>query len=296
MSYITGRFTRIQKNRRTKRIAETMNLFIRNPTGFTATVIMVIYVIIAIAGPYLAPYNPDQLNLAQRLLPPSSQHIMGTDEFGRDVFSRILYAIRLDLEIAFLSVTIGYAIGVLSGIFSGYVGKITDNAIMRAMDIILAFPTIILAIAISVATGYGFWPVVIAVSVVSIPGFARVSRSTVLSTKNDLYVLASISQGASTRHILFRHILPPAITPTIILYALNLGNAISVAAALSFLGVGIQPPTPELGAMITEGLQFVVSGQWWISIFPGIFIAVIVIAFNMMGDALREVTDVTLRS
>jgi peptide/nickel transport system permease protein len=296
MSYITGRFTRIQKNRRTKRIAETMNLFIRNPTGFTATVIMVIYVIIAIAGPYLAPYNPDQLNLAQRLLPPSSQHIMGTDEFGRDVFSRILYAIRLDLEIAFLSVTIGYAIGVLSGIFSGYVGKITDNAIMRVMDIILAFPTIILAIAISVATGYGFWPVVIAVSVVSIPGFARVSRSTVLSTKNDLYVLASISQGASTRHILFRHILPPAITPTIILYALNLGNAISVAAALSFLGVGIQPPTPELGAMITEGLQFVVSGQWWISIFPGIFIAVIVIAFNMMGDALREVTDVTLRS
>jgi len=296
MSYITGRFTRIQKNRRTKRIAETMNLFIRNPTGFTATVIIAIYVIIAIAGPYLAPYNPDQLNLAQRLLPPSSQHIMGTDEFGRDVFSRILYAIRLDLEIAFLSVTIGYAIGVLSGIFSGYVGKITDNAIMRVMDIILAFPTIILAIAISVATGYGFWPVVIAVSVVSIPGFARVSRSTVLSTKNDLYVLASISQGASTRHILFRHILPPAITPTIILYALNLGNAISVAAALSFLGVGIQPPTPELGAMITEGLQFVVSGQWWISIFPGIFIAVIVIAFNMMGDALREVTDVTLRS
>ena len=296
MSYITGRFTRIQKNRRTKRIAETMNLFIRNPTGFTATVIIAIYVIIAIAGPYLAPYNPDQLNLAQRLLPPSSQHIMGTDEFGRDVFSRILYAIRLDLEIAFLSVTIGYAIGVLSGIFSGYVGKITDNAIMRVMDIILAFPTIILAIAISVATGYGFWPVVIAVSVVSIPGFARVSRSTVLSTKNDLYVLASLSQGASTRHILFRHILPPAITPTIILYALNLGNAISVAAALSFLGVGIQPPTPELGAMITEGLQFVVSGQWWISIFPGIFIAVIVIAFNMMGDALREVTDVTLRS
>jgi len=296
MSYITGRFTRIQKNRRTKRIAETMNLFIRNPTGFTATVIIAIYVIIAIAGPYLAPYNPDQLNLAQRLLPPSPQHIMGTDEFGRDVFSRILYAIRLDLEIAFLSVTIGYAIGVLSGIFSGYVGKITDNAIMRVMDIILAFPTIILAIAISVATGYGFWPVVIAVSVVSIPGFARVSRSTVLSTKNDLYVLASISQGASTRHILFRHILPPAITPTIILYALNLGNAISVAAALSFLGVGIQPPTPELGAMITEGLQFVVSGQWWISIFPGIFIAVIVIAFNMMGDALREVTDVTLRS
>jgi len=296
MSYITGRFTRIQKKRRTKRIAETMNLFIRNPTGFTATVIIAIYVIIAIAGPYLAPYNPDQLNLAQRLLPPSPQHIMGTDEFGRDVFSRILYAIRLDLEIAFLSVTIGYAIGVLSGIFSGYVGKITDNAIMRVMDIILAFPTIILAIAISVATGYGFWPVVIAVSVVSIPGFARVSRSTVLSTKNDLYVLASLSQGASTRHILFRHILPPAITPTIILYALNLGNAISVAAALSFLGVGIQPPTPELGAMITEGLQFVVSGQWWISIFPGIFIAVIVIAFNMMGDALREVTDVTLRS
>jgi len=296
MSYISGRFTGAQRSRRTKRFFETLNYFIRSPTGLVATAILIIYVIIAIVGPYIAPYNPNQLNLAQRLLPPSPQHIMGTDEYGRDVFSRILYAIKLDLEIAFLSVTIGYMIGVLSGIFSGYMGRITDNAIMRTMDIILAFPTIILAIAISVATGYGFWPVVIAVSVVSIPGFARVSRSTVLSTKNDLYVLASISQGATTRHILFRHILPPAVTPTIILYALNLGNAISVAAALSFLGVGIQPPTPELGAMITEGLQFVVSGQWWISIFPGIFIAVIVIAFNMMGDALREVTDVTLRS
>ncbi|MGC8644802.1 MAG: ABC transporter permease [Thermoplasmata archaeon] len=296
MSYISGRIARVQGSRRARRVLETLRLFITNPTGSVATAILVAYVIIALIGPKFAPYNPDQLNLTQRLLPPSPQHIMGTDEFGRDVFSRILYAIRLDLEIAFLSVTIGYAIGVLSGIVAGYMGRITDNTVMRIMDIILAFPTIILAIAISVATGYGFWPVVVAVSVVSIPGFARVSRSTVLSTKNDLYVLASISQGASTTHILRRHILPPAITPTIILYALNLGNAISVAASLSFLGVGIQPPTPELGAMITEGLQFVVSGQWWISIFPGIFIAVIVIAFNMMGDALREVTDVTLRS
>ncbi|MEM3449607.1 MAG: ABC transporter permease [Nitrososphaerota archaeon] len=296
MTYVTDTIFKMRRSRRTKRFLETIKLLLKNPTGLVAIIILATYIVIALIGPHFAPYNPDQINLSQRLLPPSLQHIMGTDEYGRDVFSRILFAIRLDLEIAFLSVTIGYIIGVLSGIFSGYMGRITDNTIMRLMDIILAFPTIILAIAISVATGYGFWPVVVAVSVVSIPGFSRVARSTVLSTKNDLYVLASISQGATTKHILFRHILPPAITPTIILYALNLGNAISVAAALSFLGVGIQPPTPELGAMITEGLQFVVSGQWWISIFPGFFIAVIVIAFNMMGDALREVTDVTLRS
>ncbi|WP_075056595.1 ABC transporter permease [Thermogymnomonas acidicola] len=221
---------------------------------------------------------------------------MGTDEYGRDIFSRILYAIRLDLAIAFLSVTLGYALGVLIGLVSGYMGRITDNVAMRVMDILLAFPSILLAIAISIAIGQGFWTIVIAVTVVSLPGFARVSRSSVLSAKNELYVTAAVSIGASRAHIMLRHILPQTITPTIVLYALNLGNAILVAAGLSFLGVGIPPPTPpELGAMVTEGLQFVVSGQWWVSVFPGLFIVFIVIAFNMLGDTIREVTDVTLR-
>ena len=274
---------------------DPINHFLRSPTGIVGLGILLVYAFLAIFGPDLAPYNPLTLHLNHELLPPSTAHIMGTDEYGRDIWSRILYAIRLDMFIAFASVSASYLIGVSLGILSGYLGKITDSVIMRIMDILLSFPSILFAIAIAIAIGPGFVTIIIAVIVVSIPGFARIARSTVLSTKNDLYVTASISQGGSKLHIMFQHILPSSISPTIFLYALSLGNAIIVAAGLSFLGVGIPPPTPELGAMITEGLQFVVSGQWWVSIFPGIFIVLIVIAFNMLGDTIREVTDVTMR-
>ena len=274
---------------------ETVSMYFRNPTGVAAAAILSVYVFLAAFGPLLAPYNPLALDLTNRLAPPSLSHLFGTDGYGRDVFSRVLYAIRLDMAIAFLSISLGYVIGVALGLLAGYTGKITDNGIMRVMDILLSFPSILFAIAIAIVIGQGFWTIIIAVTVISIPGFARVSRSAVLSTKSDLYIQAAISQGASRWHIMSRHILPVAITPTIILYALGLGNAIIIAASLSFLGVGIPPPTPELGSMITDGLQYVISGQWWISIFPGLFIVFIVIAFNMMGDTIREVTDVTLR-
>jgi peptide/nickel transport system permease protein len=274
---------------------ETVRLILRSPTGIVGLSIILVYVILSFFGPAFAPYNPDAIHLSRALLPPSMAHLFGTDEYGRDIFSRVLYAIPLDMSIAFVSVSIGYSIGVLTGMVSGYVGKITDSTIMRGMDILFAFPSILLAIAIAVSIGPGYWTVVIAVIVVTIPGFARVSRSTVLSTKNDLYVTAAKAAGARRGHILLHHILPQAITPTIILYALNLGNAIILAASLSFLGVGIPPPTPELGAMVTNGLGYVVSGQWWISVLPGLFIVFIVIGFNMMGDAVREATDVTLR-
>ena len=274
---------------------ETVKLILRSPTGIAGLSIIAAYVFLSLIGPSLAPYNPDTIHLSRSLLPPSYAHIFGTDQYGRDIFSRVLYAIPLDMSIAFVSVSIGYSIGVLTGMVSGYMGKVTDSAIMRGMDILFAFPSILLAIAIAVSIGPGYWTVVIAVIVVTVPGFARVARSTVLSTKNDLYVTAAKASGARKGHILLRHILPQAITPTIILYALNLGNAIILAASLSFLGVGIPPPTPELGAMVTNGLNYVVSGQWWISVLPGLFIVFIVIGFNMMGDAVREATDVTLR-
>ncbi len=282
------------RNQRSQ-LMEAARLYFKNPTGVVAVAILLVYVFIAILGPRLSPYNPLALNLPDRLQPPSLAHLFGTDGYGRDVFSRVLYAIRLDMSLAFLAVSIGYVIGVFLGLLAGYLGRITDHGIMRVMDILLSFPSILFAIAVAIAIGAGFWTVIIAVSILSIPGFARVARSAVLSTKNDLYILAAISQGASRWHIMFRHILPVAITPTIILYALGLGNAVIVAASLSFLGVGIPPPTPELGAMITDGLQYVISGQWWISVFPGLFIVFIVVAFNMMGDTIREVTDVTLR-
>ena len=291
----TGIKVEVRREKPRGAMRETIGLILRSPTGIAGMAIIAAYVFLSFLGPSLAPYSPDTIHLSRSLLPPSYSHIFGTDEYGRDIFSRVLYAIPLDMSIAFVSVSIGYSIGVLTGMVSGYMGKITDSTIMRGMDILFAFPSILLAIAIAVSIGPGYWTVVIAVIVVTIPGFARVARSTVLSTKNDLYVTAARSSGARKGHILLHHLLPQAITPTIILYALNLGNAIILAASLSFLGVGIPPPTPELGAMVTNGLDYVVSGQWWISVLPGLFIVFIVIGFNMMGDAVREATDVTLR-
>lgn len=280
---------------RSSPIYETLGLFFRNPTGIVSVVIIAFFIGVAILGPKFAPYNPDTQYLNNALLPPSAAHLFGTDQYGRDIFSRVLYAVRLDMSIAFLSVTISYGIGVGLGILAGYLGKITDNVIMRFMDILFSFPGLLFAIALSVAIGPSFWTLVIAIIVVSIPSFARVARSTVLATRNELFVTASISLGAKKGHVMLKHVLPVAITPTIVLYALHLGAAIMVASALSFLGIGIRPPTPELGAIITNGFQFIISGQWWISVFPGLLIVLIVIGFNMMGDAIREVTDVTMR-
>lgn len=286
---------RITKLPWVRSLSRTASLFLRSKTGLVSLIVLLSYVVIAVFAGYIAPYSPTAIDLAQRQLPPSFKHLFGTDYFGHDVFSQIVFAVRLDLELAFLAVTIGYTVGVLAGVFAGYTGKFTDNAVMRVMDVFLAFPVLIFAVAIAIVVGEGFWAIVIAVSVTSIPGFSRIARSAILVTKNELYVTAAISQGASKIHILFRHVLPAAISPTIVFYALGLGSAILLSSGLSFLGVGIQPPTPELGAMIYQPFFYSELTDWWLVVFPGIFIVVIVIAFNMMGDTLREVTDVTLR-
>ncbi|MHB1811419.1 MAG: ABC transporter permease [Thermoplasmataceae archaeon] len=283
------------EDRRRVRFLDTFFRFLRNPAGSISFIILLIYVVIAVVAPYIAPYPPDRINLSQTFLPPSSEHLFGTGYFGRDTFSRVLFAIRIDLEIAFISVSLSYVAGLVIGIYAGYVGRISDNVLMRIMDVLLAFPSIILAIAIGIAIGPGFWTIIIAITVVSIPTFSRIARSVVLSTKNDLYVLASKSLGGSRWHILLRHILPQAISPTIVIYSLTLGAAIIIASSLSFLGVGIPPPTPELGAMVATGYTYLQNGDWWSSTIPGLFIVIIVIAFNMMGETIREVTDVTLR-
>ncbi len=281
--------------RKNSPIRETLRLFLRNPTGMVAVFIIGAFIFLSIFGPDFATYPPDQLYPNSALMPPSAAHLFGTDLFGRDIFSRVMYAIRLDMDIAFLSTTVSYIIGVSLGIIAGYFGKITDNVVMRVMDVMFAFPYLLFAIAIAVVLGPSFLTIFIAITVVSIPTFARVGRSAVLSTKNDLYVTAAVALGAKKLHIMVKHILPSAVTPTIVLYALNLGAAVIVTASLSFLGLGIRPPTPELGAIITTGFTYIVSGQWWVSVLPGLFIVAIVVGFNMMGDAVREVTDVTLR-
>lgn len=274
---------------------ETVKVFFHRYTGWVGMGIMGAFLIIAVIAPYIAPYKPDVINESIRLSPPSAAHWFGTDSYGRDVLSRILYGTRIDMSIAFLSVTLGYVFGVIAGLVAGYFGKVSDSAIMRSMDIILSIPFLILAIAIALILGKGFTSIIVAVSVVSIPTFARVTRSSVLSTRQELFVTGAISIGANRWHILRHHVLPNTVSPTLVLYALNLGFAIQTAAALSFLGAGVPPPTPEWGAIITGGLQYIITGQWWVSFIPGVFLTLAVIGFNMMGDTLREAMDVTLR-
>lgn len=277
-------------------------MLLKSKNGFAGLSIIVFLILIAVLAPVIAPgFSSTYTNPAIRLLPPSWQHLFGTDGYGRDIFQRAIWATRIDMLLAFVSVTIGYSIGVTLGIISGYFGRITDNVIMRVMDVLFSFPSILLAIAIAIAlnnsgSNYaGFVTVVVAVAVTSIPAFARVSRSTVLSTKEELYVLSAVSIGSSKRHIMLDHILPAALAPTVVLYSLSLGGAIFTSAALSFLGVGMPVNAAEWGSMITSGDQFIVSGQWWPTVFPGLFLTLSIMGFNMLGDALREVLDVTLR-
>lgn len=282
---------------------KTIKLLLKSRNGFAGLSIILFFVILAVFAPFIAPgFNPVLVHESLRLLPPSWSHIMGTDSNGIDIFQKAVWATRLDLLLAVVSVTLGYICGVSIGIVSGYFGKITDNIAMRAMDVLFAFPPILLAVAIAIAlnnsgSNYaGFVTVVVAVAVTSIPGFARVSRSTVLSTKKELYVLGAVSIGSSRRHIMMSHILPSALAPTVVLYSLTLGAAILTSAALSFLGVGMPVNAAEWGSMITQGQQYLPDGWWWPTVFPGIFVTFAVMGFNMLGDALREVLDVTLRS
>ncbi len=274
---------------------EIGKMLLKSGNGVVGLAIILAFVVIAVFAPNIAPYPPNLQDVSNLFQAPSAAHIMGTDRYGRDVFSRVIFATRLDLLLAVTSITISYVIGVSIGILSGYFGKITDNIIMRIMDILLSFPSILFAIAIAISIGPGFTTVVIAVAVIAIPSFARVARSTVLSTKEELFVMGAVSIGSSRGHVMLHHILPSAIAPTVVLYSLNLGYAILISAGLTFLGVGIPPPTAEWGGMITNGLNQVISGEWWLTTFPGIFLTLAIMGFNMLGDAMREVMDVTLR-
>lgn len=272
---------------------DVLKQLVRNRTGLAGVIIISVYVFLAIAGPAFAPYPPNFIPTNETVLAPSAAHLMGTDIYGRDIFSRVLYAARLDMLISIVGVTIGFAVGEVIGLVSGFYGKKTDVVLMRGMDILLAFPALLLAISIAVAVGPGFASIVIAVAVVGVPTFARITRSVVLSTKQELFVTGATSIGASRFKILKDHIFPNTLSPSLVVYSISLGAAMLTAAALSFLGAGIPAPTSEWGAMITLGLQD--YNAWWMSLFPGLMITGAVMGFNMLGEGLREAMDVTLR-
>jgi peptide/nickel transport system permease protein len=260
----------------------------RRPLALMGLAVIVAWAVIAIFAPLIAPYNP----LAQQfpiLAPPSAAHWFGTDELGRDVFSRVLYGARITLPLGVILVAAAMIIGSVLGAVAGYFGGWTDNALMRLADLVFAFPGIILALAIAAALGPQLRNAVIAVIVVSWPSYSRLVRSLVLSARSAQYVVASRLLGASGPRILFTDIRPNAAGPVLVLAALDIGNAVLLLSGLSFLGLGAQPPTAEWGAMVAEGtLNF---NDWWVGLFPGLAILTVVLAFNFIGDALRDLLD-----
>jgi peptide/nickel transport system permease protein len=243
----------------------------------------------ALFARWIAPYAPDTVDVAGRLAAPSLAHWLGTDELGRDVLTRVIYGARTSLAVGFSVVLIGGAAGTLVGAIAAYARGWTEEILMRATDLMFCFPPIILAMAIAAALGIGTRNTVIAMLVVWWPKFARLARSLVLGQRSLEYVAAARTIGFPPTHILFRQILPNAVGPLVVLVTLDLGNAILVFAGLSFLGLGVVPPTPEWGSMVSEGRELV--SQWWVATFPGLAILTVVIGFNFVGDGLRDWLD-----
>ena len=252
--------------------------------------IILLLVICALFAPWIAPYGPTDLRVGEPLSAPSAQHLFGTDDLGRDMFSRVVYGSRLTLQVGALSVVIATTIGVLIGMLAGFYGGWVDTWLMRFTDVMLAFPGLLLALAIVAILGPGLNNAMIAVGVGSFPGYARVVRSSVLAIRSSEYVTASQVLGADDRQIMRRAILPNVLAPIIVLASLEFPAAVLSAAALSFLGLGAQPPDPEWGALLTDGRNFIRSAPWLINI-PGIAIFAVVLAFNLLGNTLRDVLD-----
>ncbi len=258
--------------------------------------IIVLFALMAILPPIVAPYNPQtDSNLAIRLQAPSREHPFGTDTHGRDVFMRIIHAARVSLGVGVGAVSLAVIAGTVLGLVSGFAGQWTDLVLMFLMDILLAFPGMLLAIALVAMSGPGLRNSLLAISVVSIPVYARIARSTVLSLKSREYVTAARCIGAHGPRILFLHIFPNSLPPVVVQATLGVASAILEAAALGFLGLGAQPPTPEWGAMLADSYKYLTSGSWWVLLFPGAAIVLTVLGFNLLGDGLRDALDPQLR-
>ncbi|WP_096552183.1 nickel transporter permease [Ureibacillus thermosphaericus] len=280
----------VQRTARLNNWKKVFSRLVRNKSAVIGGSFILLFMIIVFFAPLLAPYDPIQQDMLNKLQTPSSEHWFGTDNFGRDIFSRILYGTRLTMIVGFFSVALGATIGVLLGIISGYYGGKIDSVIMRIMDIFLAFPGILLALAIVTILGGSLINVIIAVSFSSIPIFARIVRASTLSVKKLEYIDAIRALGASDRRIIFKHIFPNITSPLIVQATLNIATAILSASGLSFLGLGAQPPTPEWGAMLSDGRNYLFNAPH-VALFPGLSIVIVVLAFNLLGDGLRDALD-----
>lgn len=279
---------------RISQVIKFVKKFKRNKRGTIGFLMVVAFIIIAVFAPWLAPHSPFTQNATEAMNSPSLNHLLGQDRYGRDILSRIIHGARISLMIGFFGVVISVVVGSGIGTLTGYIGGKFDTFVMRLIDILMAFPGFLLALAIISVLGPGLVNVIIAIGVFSVPAFTRVSRSTVSSVKNNEYIEAAHAMGASHFSIIFKHIIPNSMAPVMVLATMRIATALLTAAGLSFLGLGAQPPAPEWGAMLSEGRDFLQSAPH-ISMIPGLAIMFVVLGFNMFGDGLRDVMDPNMK-
>jgi peptide/nickel transport system permease protein len=262
----------------------------RSKVALAGFIVLLLLGLTALSAPIVSPAEPNQVAPREALLSPSLDNLFGTDQYGRDVFSRVIYGTRISLLVGFISVSIAVVAGTLMGLVSGYYGGWVDTIVMRFVDVMLAFPGILLALALVSILGPSLTNLMIAVGISSVPAYARLVRGSVLSAKENVYVEAARVVGCTDATIMRRHVFPNVVAPVIVVATLGVAAAILWAAALSFLGLGSQPPTPEWGRMLSEGRNYL-REQWWIATFPGLSIMVTVLAMNLLGDGLRDTLD-----
>lgn len=267
---------------------------LRNPLSLAGLVIISLLIVIAFVAPAVAPYDPLKTDTLSRLRAPGPEHFFGTDQLGRDIFSRIIYGSRISLRIAILVAVVALSIGAPMGIVSGYFRGRLDDVLMRLTDMFQSFPSLILAMAIAAALKPTLENVVLAIALASWPAYARLARSMTLGIREENYVEAARAIGAGNARVLFRHVLPGVVSPVTIQVSLDMGGILLTAAGLGFIGFGAQPPTPEWGLMISEGRNYI-PAQWWVSTFPGLAISLVVLGFNLLGDGIRDALDPRLR-
>lgn len=279
-----------RRNRHQSLYARSLRHFLRNRIAILSLALVGLIILASALAPYLTTQDPVGRNAAQRLMPPSAEFLMGTDALGRDVLTRILYGGQISLQVGFLSIIASALIGVSLGLLAGYAGGKVDNIIMRIMDLILAFPGLILIIWLVGLLGSNIYNVIFAIALFSLPTYSRLARGQTLSIYERDFVLAARCMGASPFRIMFLHIFPNIVSSLIVVLTLSVSDAIITGASLSFLGLGVRPPTPEWGAMLSDGRGYL-RNAWWMSFFPGIIITLLVLALNIVGDALRDAFD-----
>lgn len=267
----------------------------RNPGAVAGAFVLLVMILAAILAPVIAPYDPIEQDSQAIRQPPNAEHWFGADNFGRDIYSRVLYGGRMSLPVGFVAVGITAIFGVALGLIAGYYGGRTDSIIMRGVDIMLAFPGILLAMALVAILGTSLFNLMLAVGIAAIPEYTRVVRGSVLSARETEYVIAARVSGARNQAIILRHVLPNVLPPVIVLATLGIATAIILGSTLSFLGLGIKPPTPEWGNMLSDG-RSMIRHQWWVSFFPGLAIMLTVLAINLLGDGMRDALDPRLRN